>query len=97
VAVEKVISNPLLETATSFALCDVNKIVQKQFAITPGFRANYDCVAHSHATRVLRDNMSAPSRVSQLAAFRHWDAIDDQYSNALNIPNPGQARVSQML
>ena len=96
-AVEKVISNPLLETATSFALRDMDKIVQKQFAITPRFRTNDDRVTDSDATSLRGDDTSAPSRVSQLAAFRQRDSIDDQHSDALNIPNTGQARVSHVL
>jgi hypothetical protein len=96
-AVEKVISNPLLETATSFALRDMDEIVQEQFAIAPRFRTNDNRVTDSDATRVLGDNMSAPNRVSQLAAFRQRDPIDDQHSNALNIPNPGPARVGHVL
>jgi len=97
VAVEKVISNPLLETAASFALRDMDKIVQEQFAITPRFRTNNDRVTDSDAARVLGDDTSAPSRLSQLAAFRQRDPIDDQHSNALNIPNTGPARVSDVV
>ena len=96
-AIEKVIANPLLQTATSFALRDMNKIVQEQFAVTPRFRANHDRVADSDATRVRGDDTSAPSHVRQLAAFRQRDSIDDQHSNTLNIPNTGQARISHVL
>lgn len=95
--IDEIMPNPLLEAAASLALGDVHEIVQEQFAVTPCFRADHDRVADSDATRVLGDNMSAPNRVSQLAAFRQRDSIDDQHSNALNIPNPGQARVSHVL
>ena len=97
VAVEKVISNPLLETATSFALRDMDEIVQEQFAITPRLRTNDDRVTDSDATRIRGDDTSAPSRVGQLADFRQRDPIDHQHSNALNIPNTGPARVSHVL
>ena len=96
-AVEEVISNPLLETATSFALRDMDEIVQEQFAIAPRFRANDDRVTDSDATRVRGDDTSALNRVGQLAAFWQWDPIDDQHSNALNIPNTGPARVLHVL
>ena len=95
-AVEKVISNPLFETAASFALRDMDEIVQEQFAITPRFRTNDDRVTDSDATRFRGDDASAPSRVGQLAAFRQGYPIDDQHSNALNIPNTGPARVSHV-
>jgi hypothetical protein len=78
-------------------LGDVHEIVQEQFAVTPRFRANYDRVPDSDTTRVLSNNMSAPSRVSQFAAFRQRDSIYNQHPNALNIPDAGPARVSQVL
>ncbi|MEY2490341.1 MAG: hypothetical protein QOC70_2283 [Verrucomicrobiota bacterium] len=95
--VAKILSNPLLETAASFALRDVYKIVQEQFAVAPRFRANYDRVAESDATRVSGNDTSAPSRVSQFAAFRQRYPIDDQHSNALPILNTGPARILHVL
>lgn len=96
-AVEKVVSNPLLKTATSFALRDMDEIMHEQFAIAPRFRTNDHRVTDSDATRVRSDDASAPSSVSQIAAFRQRDSIDEQHSNALNIPNTGQTRVSHVL
>lgn len=90
-------SNPLLQTTAPFALRDVDEIVQEQFAVPPRFRANDDGVAESDAPRVFGDDAGVPGGLSQGAIFRQRDPIDDQDSNALDIPDPGQARISHEL
>jgi len=95
--VKKILLNPLLEAATSFALRDVHEIVHEQFAVAPGLRANDDCMAEADATCVLGDNMGTPGRLGQFSAFGQRDAIDDQHSNALTIPDTGLARIRHLL
>jgi len=90
-------SNPLLKAATSFALGDVHEIVHEQFAIAPRFGANHDRVAETDAAGVPGDDMSAPSRLGQVTAFRQRNAIDDKDSDALTVPDTGPARIRHLL
>jgi len=95
--IEEVLPNPLLEAATSFALCDVHEVVQEQFTVAPRFSPNYDRVAESNAPRVSGDDASASSGLSEFAALRQRDSIHDQHSYALTIPNTGEARIGHEL
>ena len=95
--VDKVLPDPWFESATAFALSDVDQIVEEQFTVAPGFGANHDRVPDADATGVLGNDTSAPSDLSQFAAFRQRDPIDNQNSNALTILNTGQARIGHVL
>lgn len=95
--VDKVLLDPRLESATAFALSDVDQIVEEQFAVAPRFGANHDRVPDADTTRVLGNDLSAPSDLSEFAAFRERDPIDNQHSNALTIPDTGQTRISHVL
>ena len=94
---EKIVLNPLLEAAASFALRDVDKVVHEQFAVAPRFRANHDRVAEADATGVRSDDPSAPGGLSQFAVLRQRDAVDDQNPDALTILDAGPARISEVL
>ena len=96
-AVEKILLNPLLQAATSLALRDMHEIVDEQFAVAPRFRANHDGVAQTDATRFWSNDTSALGGLSQFAAFRERNFVNEQNPNALTIHHPGPARISQVL
>ena len=75
----------------------MHEIVHEQFAVAPRFSANHDGVAESDATRVGGDDMSAPGGLSQFAALRERNPVNDQNPNPLTIPNTRPARISQVL
>lgn len=58
-AVTEVFAAPLFQSATAFALRDVNEIVQNQFAIVPGVDPNNQCVTEPHASRVIGEDADA--------------------------------------
>lgn len=93
----QILADPLFETATAFALRNVHKIVQEQFAIAPGIGANDDGMAKSDATRVRGNDLRTPRGLRQFAALRQRNSIDDQNSDALKIANPGKARIGLVL
>lgn len=92
-AITKILRNPLLEAATAFALGDVDKIVDYQFAITPGIDANNESMSESDAARIFGHNAGPSSRLGQAGMSRQRDAIDDKHSYPRIILNPNSACV----
>jgi len=95
--IDKVLLDPGLESATPFALGDVDQIVEEQFAVAPRFGANHDRVPDADATRVLGNDTGTPGDLSEFAALRQRNPVNNQDSNALTIPDTGQAGISQVL
>ena len=73
--------NKRLETAASFALGDVHKLVHEHLAIAPGISANDYSVADRHAAADVGDDLSAARSLRQRLVGRHRNSIDDQHSH----------------
>jgi hypothetical protein len=94
--VGKILFHPLLKAATAFALGDVDKIMQEQFAVAPGVGANDDGVAKADAPCIVSDYACASRRFSQGRILRQGNAVNDQYSNTGAILDSSPAGIGYM-
>jgi len=94
--VADILADPWFETAAAFALGDMHKIMQEQFAVAPGISPNNNSMAKTYATRVVGDDAGVPRGFSQLAILGHRNPIDHQHSDFGTILHAGETRVGHV-
>ena len=92
--VAEILLNERLKATASFALSDVDELVQDQLAIAPAIGANDNPMADGRAARSVGDDMGAPRGVSELLVVRQRNSIDDQHFDPGTIPNADSMRIS---
>src|SRR5437016_6811320 len=95
-AVAKILSDPLLEPAATFALRDVDEIVQNQFAIVPGVDADDKSMTKTHAARVFGQDAKAFRRLGQFQIFGKWNPIDHEDSHGGAVLDAGKFRIARV-
>jgi hypothetical protein len=93
----EILRNKWLETATAFALGDVDELMDEQLAIAPTIGPDNDPVADAGAARRGSDDVAAARDLRQPLIVRQRKSFHDQNPDARTIPNAGSTRISGVL
>ena len=95
-AIAKILADPFGKPTAAFALRDVDKIMQNQFAIVPGINPNNERVTETRATCVFGNDADTFRRLRQFRILRERNPIDHQYSDPGAILHSDKIRVVRM-
>ena len=93
----EIFRNKRLETATAFALRDVNELMHEQLAIAPAIRANNYSVTNARATCGGGNHDVLPRKVRESFIVGKRKAFHDQDSNPGTILDSGSLRIGRVL